>query len=257
MRISNPVPFIAILCLSCAFCAAQSPPPSTSPSPTPPPAHPVPAGSPQATPSAPAASPAPAASLSPGSPSASLQPSLDAVQQVLIALKMDKWKKGTVRTETSDKIALIIKDLHETLPPLMSAGDAAPGLISNQLPVSRNVGALYDVLLRVFEAARVSAPPEQIARLDQVLAALNTARVAYDDRLQDSAVAVEKQVGDLQNTVKSQAAFKCSTPAPVMVPVCPPPPTAPKVRRKPKPPATTTPQTTPAPGAAASPKPAN
>jgi hypothetical protein len=187
-----------------------------------------------------------------GGPTAALQPSLEAVQQVLIGLKMDKWKKGTVRTETSDKIALIIKDLHETLPPLMTAGDAAPGVISKQLPVSRNVGAIYDVLLRIFEAARVAAPPEQIARLDQVLAALNTARVAYDDRLQDSAVAVEKQVSDLQSTVKAQAAFKCPVQAPVMVPVCPPPPT-PKPRRKPKPPATTT----PAPATTTSPKPAN
>lgn len=185
-----------------------------------------------------------------------MQPSLDAVQQVLIGLKMDKWKKGTVRTETSDKIALIIKDLHETLPPLMTTGDAAPGAISKQLPVSRNVDALYDVVLRVFEAARVAAPPEQIARLDQVLAGLNTARMAYDDRLQESAVTVEKQVSDLEGTVKAQAAIKCPVPAPVVVPVCPPPPT-PKPRRKPKPPVTTTPGTTPAPATTTSPKPAS
>jgi len=182
-----------------------------------------------------------------------LQPSLDAVQQVLIGLKMDKWKKGTVRTETSDKIAVIIKDLKETLPPLMSAGDAAPSVISKQLPVSRNIDALYDVILRVFEAARVAAPPEQIASLDKALSGLNTARMAYDDRLQDSAVAVEKQVSDLQTTVKAQAAIKCSTPAPVMVSVCPTPPTPPKVKRKPKPPASTAPP----PGATTSPKPAN
>ena len=185
-----------------------------------------------------------------------LQPSLDAVQQALIGLKIDRWKRGTVRTETSDKITLIIKDLKETLPPLMAAGDAAPGMMSKQLPVSRNVDALYDVVLRVFEAARVAAPPDQIAQLDQALASLNTARMTYDDRLQDSAVVVEKQVGELENTVKAQAAMKCTAPAPVMVPVCPPPPTPPK-RRKPKPPVTTTPQTTPAPGTTTTPKPAS
>ena len=172
-------------------------------------------------------------------------------------MRIDKWKRGTVRTETSDKINLIIKDLKETLPPLMAAGDAAPGMMSKQLPVSRNIDALYDVVLRVFEAARVAAPPDQIAQLDQALAGLNTARMTYGDRLQDSAIAVEKQVGDLQSTVKAQADIKCSTPAPVMVPVCPPPPTPPKVRRKPKPPATTKPQTTPAPATTTSPKTAN
>jgi hypothetical protein len=129
-------------------------------------------------------------------------------------------------------------------------------MMSKQLPVSRNVDALYDVVLRVFEAARVAAPPDQIAQLDQALASLNTARMTYDDRLQDSAVVVEKQVGELENTVKAQAAMKCTAPAPVMVPVCPPPPTPPK-KRRPKPPATTTPQTAPAPATTTSSKPGN
>jgi outer membrane biosynthesis protein TonB len=175
------------------------------------------------------------------------------VQQTVAALKLEKWKRGTVRNETGDRIAVILRDLRDTLPPLLTAADADPGTMSKQLPVSRNVAALYDVLLRVFEAARVAAPPDQIAALDQSLAGLNTARIAFDDRLQDSLAALEKQVGDLQSTVKAQAAFKCPTPPPPVVPVCPPPPT-PKPKRRPKPPATT-PQAPPT--TTTTPKPSN
>jgi hypothetical protein len=179
---------------------------------------------------------------------------LNAVQQAVNDLKLEKWKRGTVRNEAGDRIAAVLRDLHDTLPPLVTAANAAPNAMSKQLPVSRNVDALYDVLLRVFEAARVSAPPDQISNLDQAIAGLNTARVEYDDRLQETVVVLEKQVTDLQATVKAQAAFKCPPPPPPVVTICPPPP-APKPRRKPKPP-TAAPQTTPA-TATATPKPSS
>jgi hypothetical protein len=254
MRISNTVFLFAMICLAGAECTAQSPSsqPKQTPAQTPAASSPAaPANPSQVQPSPPAIQPNPPASAS--GPSATLQPSLDTVFQTLTALKLDKWKKGTVRTEAGDKIAAILKDLHETLPPLMKEADAAPGTMSKQLPVSRNVDALYDVVLRVFEAARVSAPPDQITKLDQDLAGLNTARMAYEDRLQDSAAAFEKQMTDLQATVKAQAAFKCPVPPAPVVPVCPAP-VAPKPRRKPKPPVATPQTTTPAPATTTAPK---
>ncbi len=178
----------------------------------------------------------------PGVPTASglLRPSLDDVQQTLTAMKLDRWKRGTVRTEAGDRIAQILRDIHDTLPSLLTTADAAPEAVSKQLPVSRNIDALYDVLLRVYEAARVSAPDDQIMILDKSLAGLNKARLAFDDGLQDSATSTEKQVSELQTKVKAQAAFTCPAPAPA--PVCPKP-APPKPRRKPKPP--TTPQAAP------------
>jgi hypothetical protein len=230
MRIANAVFIVAAFCATCAVCAGQSP-------------------------AAPA--PAPTATAAPGSASGILKPSLDTVQQTVTAVRLDKWKKGTVRDEAGDHIRAILKDLQMTLPSLLNAADAAPGTLSKELPVSHNINALYDVLLRVVYAARVSAPPEQLAPLEQALVGLSNARLALDDRLQGSAAAVEKQVGDLQSTVKTQAAKLLVPPAPVIVP-CPPPPPVKKPRKKPTPPATK-PQTStsPATPAAPAPKPQN
>jgi hypothetical protein len=212
------------LCLAWVVCPAQSPPPAPVSVP-----------------------PAPAASAASKGPSAILRPSLDMVQQTIGALKLDKWKRGTVRDEAEKNTAAILRDLQTNLPPLMTAADAPPETLSKVLPMSRNVDALYDVLLRVDEASRVSAPADQITQLEQALESLRKARLSFDDHLEDSAAGMEKQVTDLQATVQKQSAVKC--PAPTPSPVCTPPPPAHKPKRKPKPPATKPPAST-APGSA-------
>jgi hypothetical protein len=177
-------------------------------------------------------------------PSGILQPSLDKVQQTVGALKLDKWKRGTVREEANANISDIQRDVQTTLPSLLKDADAAPGALSQVLPLSRNVDALYDVLLRVEEGARVSAPAEQVTALQQALVTLQKARSALDLQLQETAAAQEKQVTVLRTTLQAQAAARAAvTPAPV--PTCPAPPPAKKAVRKRKPPATT-PQTPPA-----------
>jgi hypothetical protein len=180
-----------------------------------------------------------------------LQSSLDAVQQAVVALKLDKWKKGTVRDEAGTHISSIQRDLQTTLPPLLKAADAAPATTSKILPVARNVGALYDVLLSVSEAARVSAPPEQVTQLEQALSGLGNARRTLDDRIQESAATLEKQVVDLRTVIQTQAS-KPATPPPAAAPVCTPPPPIRKPKKKVKPPTTTQPTT--ATPAAATPK---
>jgi hypothetical protein len=168
-----------------------------------------------------------------------LQPSLDAVFQTVNALKLDKWKKGTVRDEAGEDVSKILLDLHSKLPPLLTEADSNPGTISKTLPVSQNIDALYDVLLRVFDAARVSGPADQIAQLNDALNTLMKAHLALDKNLQESAMAVEKQVTDLETNLQAQKAVKCPvTPAPV-IPACTPPAPAKKViKKRPKPPET-------------------
>ena len=89
---------------------------------------------------------------------------------------------------------------------LMKEGDAAPGTLSKVLPLSRNVDALYDVLVHVVEAARVSAPGDQVGQLQQAMADLEKARVAFGNQLQQTADVQEKQIVDLRTTVQTQAA---------------------------------------------------
>jgi hypothetical protein len=231
MRIANKLLSLTLICLPGLTCAAQSPANATPP---------------QTAPAAPVQStPVPATP-----PSGMLQPAVDTVLQTLGTINLEKWKRGNIREEAGDNIAKIQRDLKETLPPLLSDADADPGSISKALPVARNVGAVYDVLLRVVEASRVSAQPEQVSALQEALVSLGNARLAFDARMQEEATALEKQVTDLQVTVQKQADFKCpATPAPAPKPCVPPAPRRKVVKKKPAtPPATTAP---PKPGAAA------
>jgi hypothetical protein len=102
---------------------------------------------------------------------------------------------------------------------------------------------LYDVLLRVEEAARVVAPDDQVGQLQSALNSLETARLALNDRMQGSADAMEKQVVDLRGVIRQQASRPVAPPVPVSVPCTPPVVHHTAVRKKPVTAATTTPAT--------------
>jgi hypothetical protein len=168
-------------------------------------------------------------------PSGLLQPALGQVRQTASGLNVDKWKRGTVRDEARDHVSAILRDLQTTLPPLLDTADASPETSSRMLPVSRNLVALYDVLLRVVEAARIAAPAEDLTQLQQALKSLGNARAALDDRLQASVVALEEQEIDLRNRLQASEAAKCPTTPPSVAPVCPGSAPVRKAKRKPKP----------------------
>ncbi|HEX3893615.1 MAG TPA: hypothetical protein VHZ28_02485 [Terracidiphilus sp.] len=164
-------------------------------------------------------------------PSSLLQPSLDEVRQTLSTIKVDRWKRGSVRDEANTDINSIMVDMQQRVPNLLKDADAAPGSLSKSLPVSRHIDALYDVLLRVVEASRMAAPDDQASQLRAVLTDLGKARLALDDSMERSASSQEKLLGDLRVTVQKQAAFKC--PAPPPPPECPKPAVRKPVRKKP------------------------
>ncbi len=168
------------------------------------PAVPVEAQTPAspAPPQAAAAAPA----QSPGAATAAdlFQPALSNARSTLMALKVDKWKKGTVRDEAQENVNTLLRDLDNNVQPLITAADAAPAQLSNAIPLIKHLDALYDVLLRVEEASRVSAPAEQIDALQKALLRVSQARNAYDNVLQTQAAGVEKQIGDLQTAVRAE-----------------------------------------------------
>lgn len=170
----------------------------------------------------------PPAAAKPAAPavpvSTQLQPALNQVRQTVDAARTDKWKRGNIRDEATQNISQIVRDIDVTLPPMLRTADAAPSSPSNVLPILRNISALYDVLLRVVEASRVVAPDEQVVQLQQALVTLGNARLALSDRIQNSAIAIEKQVTDLQKIVQSQAATIAVTSAPVVIPCATPQP---------------------------------
>ena len=178
-----------------------------------------------------------------------LAPSLDAVHTTLAGLRLDRWKKGTVRDEASTYIDQIQHDISSNVPPLVQTADGAPGSVGKALPLAKHLGALYDVLLRVEEAARVDAPDDQVGQLQSALTKLEDARLALNDRMQGSADAMEKQVVDLRGVIRQQASRPAVAPVPVSVPCTPPVVHHTAVRKKPATTATATPNTTPNAGA--------
>jgi hypothetical protein len=178
-------------------------------------------------------------------PSSLLKPSLAVVQETLNDLKLDKWKKGSVREEAGEHVASLLKDLQTNLPPLVTAADTAPGQVSAAIPLIKHLDAFYDVLLRVEEGARVSAPVDQVSALQQTMLQLNQARLALDDQLQSQAVAQEKQVGDLQVALRTARATAAETKPVVAAPVPCKPPAPVKKKTTKKPAANGTPGTSP------------
>jgi len=205
-------------------------------------------GSAQSTPASAAAPVAAPASA----PSALLQPSLDTVLQTVTAVNLEKWKRGTVRDETGGHITAIQHDLKGTLPPLLQAADANPGTLSRVLPVTRNTEALYDVLLSVVEAARISAPADQVTPLEQALSGLGNARKTLDDRLQEIAAAQELETSGLRKTVQTLTAARAAAAAAPPPPAKPCPAPAPARKPRKKTPAATPPVAAPAPAKPAS-----
>jgi hypothetical protein len=152
-----------------------------------------------------------------------LQPAFDTVQRTLDGVHIDKWKKGSIRDEASANIESIRKDLRTNIPQLLQEADSGPGTVGKLLPLSNHFDALYDVLLRVSEASRVSGPDDQATQLQQALLSLNKARLALNERVQGSADALEKQAADLRATIQQQAAQRAAAPAPVALPCVPAP----------------------------------
>lgn len=189
-----------------------------------------------APPTKPAAPEAPPAAV-PVAPSSIVQPALTSVESTLSALKIDRWKKGTIREEAGDNVNAILKDLKANVPPLMADADAAPGALSKSIPLMKHLDALYDVLLRVEEGARVSAPGDQVDQLASVLKQFGSARIQLYDSMTQSAGVQEKQVTDLQATIKAQLAKeeeRKAAPPPAPVPCTPPKPAVKKKRVAPK-----------------------
>ncbi len=147
------------------------------------------------------------AQTTPATASSIVSPSLDGLRQSLRGLRLDKWKApGPVREETNGNIGSITRDLDGTLPGLLSTADAAPGVVSKNLPVFRNIDALYDVLLRVVETADLAAPENETETLHNALASLEDARRSLGDALQSAALTNEQQLTALRQQARAQPA---------------------------------------------------
>jgi hypothetical protein len=143
-----------------------------------------------------------------------LQPAVMSLLQTMDSLRVEKWKASKeAKAETAENIGSIRRDVEATLPGLITAAGAAPGSLAALLSLSRNVGALYDVLLRVTVIAESAAPGDQAEALKKALNGVDAARRTLADRQQYMAAAEEEQIGSMRKQLSAAAAA---------VAVCPP-----------------------------------
>ncbi|WP_058187552.1 hypothetical protein [Terracidiphilus gabretensis] len=196
----------------------------------------------QTGPAAPASAPASAAASASPAPAPALtsytellKPSLATLYATLADLKLDKWKGGNVRTEAEHDTASIVDDLNQKMPDLLKNADAAPTRIGAALPLAQNFAALYDVSLRVLDAARIAAPADQAAKIQDTMNGMAAANRSLYDRLEQASKVQETHIGDLETKIKVQqdaAAHAVATAPPP--PACPAPAAKkPAVKRKP------------------------
>lgn len=159
-------------------------------------------------------------------PSSLVQPALDALAHAGSAVDLNHWKgSAAARDEVDANLASMQKDVRTTLPPLLSAADAAPASAAASLPLLLNLDALYSVLLRVSIAAHTGAPRDQAGSLEQAAALLDNARRDLGD-----AVLAKVQASEAQVTQLSAALRAATPPAQPVAPVKAAPAT--KVRKR-------------------------
>jgi len=234
MRILKSVLITSVLIAPLCFCGAQ-----TAPDAAPASANPAPSSA--------ANAPNPPANFSPAAPSDILHRSLGEVNQTVGEVRLERWKRGSVRDEAGTNIDAIQRDMRGNLPSLLKDADGAPATLSKVLPLSRNVDALYDVLVHLVEQARVSGTGEDASQLQQALSDLEKARVALDNQILQTASVQEKQIVDLRTTVQKQQVSLRAASTPPPAPKCPAPPATPTRRKRAKP-STSKPNTTSKPG---------
>jgi hypothetical protein len=145
----------------------------------------------------------PAARPSAVMPSGIVQSALSDVQSATASLNISRWKApGDVREIAQANVDSIQRDLGNTLPGLLAQADGAPESVPPSFAVYRNIDALYDVLLRVSEAAKFAAPSNEADSVAACLQKLEEARSQLGDAILQASQHDEGQIAALQAAVK-------------------------------------------------------
>ncbi len=190
---------LAVLMLAAAAVAQTSYPP-------PPPAR-------QSTaPAAPVAAPAamaPAAPVDPNQVLTQLGQASTALDSTLGSLRIEKWKTGSQeKSQLQSNSDSIRRNVTAALPGMVQEVRKAPDNLAASFKLYRNVGALYDVLASLTEAAGAFGPKDDYRDLAQELQQIDAARHNLADRVELLATAKDAEVARLAAQLKlAQAAI--------------------------------------------------
>jgi hypothetical protein len=186
----------------------------------------------------------PAAGLT---PSAIVQPVIANVQRTIGDLNIARWKApNEVRGATQQNASSVQRDVVETLPGLLTQADATLDSVPPSFAVYRNLDALYDVLLRIYETAMLAAPQSEVDELSATLQRVEAARSQLGNAILETSKQHEADIVKLQAAVKAATATAQAAPPAKSNVVDDGPAAAPAVTHKKKKPKPAAPPTPPA-----------
>jgi hypothetical protein len=143
----------------------------------------------------------------------SLRPALEQVGHSVGQIQIDHWKiPKNWKEQLQGDADSISNDLSHQLPDLLQQAQASPTALDVQIRLMQNVGALYDVLVRLTLAADMNEKKNDAALLDSALERLEAARKTATAALMSTAAQQHQQLTQLQEQVAaSQVAPNASS----------------------------------------------
>ncbi|MGC1871013.1 MAG: hypothetical protein WA700_08650 [Acidobacteriaceae bacterium] len=143
----------------------------------------------------------------------SLRPALEQVGHSVSQIQIDHWKLSkSWKEQLQGDADSITNDLSHQLPGLLQQAQTTPNALDAQMRVMQNVGALYDVLVRLTLAADLTEKKSDAALLDSALERLEAARKSATAQLMAAAAQQHQQMADLQARVEAiEASHTVST----------------------------------------------
>ena len=139
--------------------------------------------------------------------SESLHPALEQVGNSVGQIQIDHWKLSkSWKAQLQSDADSITQDLSHQLPVLFQQAQAAPTALDAQLRVMQNVGALYDVLVRLTLAADLTEKKTDAAMLDSALQRLEAARKSATAQMVSAAALQHQQLVQLQMRIEASPA---------------------------------------------------
>ena len=157
--------------------------------------------------SSPAAPASPGTQVDPNQVLGQLGQASASLDSTLGRLRIEKWKtasqeKGQLQSNADS----IRRNLTAALPGMMQDVRNAPDNLAPSFKLYRNVGALYDVLSSLTEAAGAFGPKEDFRDLSQELQQIDSARHNLGDRVEQLAGTKDTEIVRLSNQLKQAQA---------------------------------------------------
>ena len=136
----------------------------------------------------------------------------------LAKTRVDRWKAdAATKRDAQANVESIRRNVQSALPEIITQLNNTPEDLAASFKLYRNLDVLYDVFGPVAESAGAFGSKDEYQNLSNDLNALQTARHALGDRMQNLAAAKETELTRLRNQIKTLQAAPPEPPKKVIV----------------------------------------